>query len=190
MPTQEENLALISNASLLQTEAVVALKVSLTQLVTDATNQFMATIERVNELSSVDNVADTNKIISTLMQAALNTKQATLVSGENISPINGQSLLTGMPLVIERSATSLNKIAYENRSNLRTETPEFDDSTMVEGLGLFMWVNSKGEPDDDETCFTTTTGQWLLMIPAYEWGEAHSLIKNSVIREYIDDNNN
>lgn len=44
-------------------------------------------------LANVDNTADINKPVSTAQQAALNTKQATLVSGTSIKTVGGISLL-------------------------------------------------------------------------------------------------
>lgn len=44
-------------------------------------------------LGNVNNTSDADKPISTAVQAALNAKQATLVSGTNIKTVNGQSLL-------------------------------------------------------------------------------------------------
>lgn len=44
-------------------------------------------------LGNVDNTSDLNKPISTATQTALDTKQATLVSGTNIKTVNGNSLL-------------------------------------------------------------------------------------------------
>lgn len=44
-------------------------------------------------LGSVDNTSDNNKPISAATQTALNTKQATLVSGTNIKTVGGQSLV-------------------------------------------------------------------------------------------------
>lgn len=44
-------------------------------------------------LGNVDNTTDLAKPISTLTQTALNTKQATLVSGTNIKTVNGVSVL-------------------------------------------------------------------------------------------------
>ena len=44
-------------------------------------------------LGNVDNTADVDKPISTFVQAALDTKQNTLVSGANIKTINGASIL-------------------------------------------------------------------------------------------------
>jgi hypothetical protein len=187
MTTQEEQLALISTASLAQTQAVLDLKQSLTLLVTAATDQFTATIARVNALQNVNNTADIDKVLSTLMQEALALKQSLLVSGQNISTVNGKSLLGGEPLVIERSATSLNRVSYDNRNLLRESISEVDDSTVVEGLGLFMWVNSKEEPDDDETCFTTLYGQWLLETPAWDLLLAWSMHETSYINDLQED---
>lgn len=51
-------------------------------------------------LSNVDNTSDVNKPISTATQTALNTKQATLVSGTNIKTINGNSILGGGDITI------------------------------------------------------------------------------------------
>ncbi len=44
-------------------------------------------------LGNVDNTADSAKPVSTAQQTALDTKQATLVSGTNIKTVNGNSLL-------------------------------------------------------------------------------------------------
>ncbi len=185
--TQEQQLASISTATSLQTQAVLDLKTALTQMVTDATNQFTATIARVNTLNNVQNTADLNKVISTLAKIAIDLKQDLLVSGQNISTINGFSILGGLPLVIERSATSLNRVLYDNRNALRTATPQVDDSTMVEGLGLFMWTNSKLEPDDDETCFTTATGQWLLQAPSWDLIDSWNLHETSFTEDWRED---
>lgn len=187
--TQEDQLASISNATLLQTQSVLELKATLTQMVTNATNQFTATIARVVELNKVDNVADAKKAISELAWLELNKKQATLVSGQNISTVNGMSLLSGDPLAIERSATSLRRITYDNRGVLRTPvlTPQVDDSTLVESLGLFMWINTKLEPDDDETCFTTETGQWLLQAPAWDLVDAWISQERAVTDDWRED---
>lgn len=185
--TQEQQLASISTATALQTQAVLELKTALTLLVTNATNQFNATIARVAELNKVDNIADAKKAISELAWLELNKKQDALVSGLNISTVNGQSLTSGLPLVIERSATSLNKITYDNRGNLRSTTSQVDDATMVDGLGLFMWVNTKLEPDDDETCFTTAAGQWLLQAPSWELIDAWNLHDASYTEDWRED---
>lgn len=157
--------------------------------VTTAVAAFTAVTTRVNTgLNNLDNTADINKPVSTATITALATKQATLVDGLNISTVNGVSLLSGSPLVIVRSATSLNRILYDNRANLRATTSQLDDTTVVEGLGLFMWANTQLEPDDDETCFnTTTTGQWLLQVPAWELIDAWNLFEASTVDDWRED---
>lgn len=157
-------------------------------LVSNTISAFTATTERVNNgLNNVDNTQDANKPISNLAQAAINTRQEKLISGLNISTVNGFSLLDGKPLVIVRSATSLNKINYSDRSTLRTTISQVDDSTVVEGLGLFMFVDSFEEPDDDETCFTTSYGQWLLRLPSWDIIDAWNLIEKSFLDDLIED---
>lgn len=157
----------------------------------EAILSFYEVTDRVTSgLNNVNNTSDTSKPISTLTQTALNGKQGTLVSGTNISTINGQSLLSGNPLVIARSATSLNQVNYEDRATLRSLSPEIDDSAVLSGVGFFMWVDSQDEPDDDETCFTTATGQWLLQAPSWDLIDAWNLIEKSYVDDFIEDESN
>jgi hypothetical protein len=163
--------------------------------VTSAVASFAATTSTVdNDLNLVDNVPDADKPVSTATQNALNDKQVTLVSGSNISTINGLSILSGTPLVVERGATSLVSLAYEDRGTLKSDPtggnpPNIvDDSVVVEGLGMFMWVDTQLEPDDDETCFSTpSTGQWLLVTPAFDFIEAYELVEDAYVDEFIED---
>lgn len=178
--------------------SVAALTTSTTALITAVGGQqtqvsasvsaFSTTTNRVNTgLNNVDNTSDANKPVSSATQTAVNLKQNTLVSGVNISTVNGVSLLGGTPLVIVRSATSLNKVAYEDRGTLRSTISELDDSTLVDGLGLFMWVNNTDEPDDDETCFTTSTGQWLLKSPSWDLIDSYNLFNESILNDWMED---
>lgn len=196
MPTQEEQLGFISDAVLLETQAVIALKDSLTALVNASVAAFAVTIGRVAELDEVENTADKDKIISDLTLLEIAKKQDVLVDGLNLSTVNGISLLSGTPLVVERSATSLVSLNYESRGSLRSPAnplPVKDDSVVIEGLGLFMYVGSTVEPDDDETCFTAKDpvsaapiGQWLLRVPSFEWQDAHLQLELTPIREWIE----
>ena len=192
--------------------SVAALTTSTTALLTAVGTQqtavatavagFATTTARVAALDKVENTTDLGKRISTAVQAALDAKQPTLESGVNISTVNGQSLLGGQPLVIARSATSLNSVLYDNRATLRATTSQVDDSTLVEGLGLFMWVNTQTEPDDDETCFntpavsalvlgvltvTTPAGQWLLQAPSLDLIAAWNLHETAYTDDWRED---
>ncbi len=51
-------------------------------------------------------------------------------------------------------------IPYEGRGTLRTNTTA--TRAIVDGLGLFVFEVGSTEPDDDESCFATGTGRWLL----------------------------
>jgi hypothetical protein len=156
---------------------------------------FAATTDTVdNDLNLVDNTADLDKPISTAAQTELDLKQLALVSGVNISTINGSSILSGVPLVVERSATSLASLPYDERGTLKIDPAignpanVVDDSVVVEGLGTFMWVDTQLEPDDDETCFSTpSSGQWLLAVPAYDLIAAYQLVEDAVVDEFIED---
>jgi hypothetical protein len=161
--------------------------------VDDAVEQFTASIDTINnDLNNVDNTSDADKPLSDAGQIALDAKQSTLVSGTNISTINGVSVLEGGDLVIARSPTSLAKIGYEERGTLTSDPvlPNLpnvvDDSIIVEGIGLLMWHDTLDEPDDDETCFSTPSGQWLLHLPEYDLLSAWSLVEDS-LRDELDE---
>lgn len=180
----ESSVADLTSATTALTNAVGLQQIS----VTNAVAAFTATTSRVNKgLNNVDNTHDVDKPVSDAVRDALSLKQVTLVSGLNISTVNGLSLLGGSPLVIARSATSLNRVAYDNRAMLRSSVSQVDDSTMVDGLGLFMWIDSKDEPDDDETCFTTATGQWLLQAPSWELIDAWRFFDVSARDDWRED---
>jgi hypothetical protein len=139
-----------------------------------------------NDLNLVDNTADADKPVSAAGQTALDLKLTT----SSLSTVNGVALNLGGDLVIARSATSLVSKAYDDREDLR-DVPSvasiLDDSAVIEGLGLFMFVTTQDEPDDDETCFTPTTGQWLLAVPAYDLLAAIALVEESYRDELDED---
>jgi hypothetical protein len=179
----EDGLATIAAATTALTQVALAQQASIEL----ALAGFATTTARVNALNLVDNTADTDKPVSDAAQSELNAKQATLVSGVNIKRVNGVDLTGSGDIVIVRSATSLNVVAYGDRGTLRLMSPEVDDSTVVEGLGLFMYVASKVEPDEDETCFTTALGQWLLRTPAPDVLEAWAFWDKSYSDDWRED---
>tara|TARA_R110000782_G_scaffold3701_5_gene13467 strand:+ start:3651 stop:4286 length:636 start_codon:yes stop_codon:yes gene_type:complete len=194
MSLETDALDAVALATTNQTIAANALKNAIESL----TIAYASTKNKVDtELNSVDNTSDADKIISNLMVTALNTKQATLVSGGNIATINGLSLLEHTALLIASSPTSLTSANYEERENLRlpsTPQPILGDALILEFLGLFQFYDTVEEPDDDETCFTVIHnstglpyGQWLLRVPSYEWTEAHEKIESRALEERRDD---
>jgi hypothetical protein len=51
---------------------------------------------------------------------------------------------------------------YDSRSDLRGMVPPDGTLAVVSSLGLFTHVVGSTEVDDDESCFATSTGRWLL----------------------------
>jgi hypothetical protein len=169
----ETEVAGLTSATTALTNAVAQQQLNVSSSVAN----FADIINKVNtEVNLVDNTSDADKPLSDAAITESATKQATLVDGVNISTVNGVSLLGGTPLVIERSKTELETLIYENRGNLRTPStplPSSDDSVVIEGIGLLIFVGTTLEPDDDETCFTAVDpvtsipfGQWLLNVAA------------------------
>jgi hypothetical protein len=91
-----------SVAALTTSTSALTTAVGIQQLaVTAAVNGMTSVTTRVNNgLNNVDNTRDIDKPVSTATASALAAKQATLVSGLNISTVNGQSLLSGEPLLL------------------------------------------------------------------------------------------
>ncbi len=80
--------------------------------------------------------------------------------GDGISSIAGVSSVNGMTGNVTLPPTQ--SLAYNNRANLRSQSPAAGALAIVDGLGLFVWESGSSEPDDDESCFATATGRWLL----------------------------
>jgi hypothetical protein len=70
-------------------------------------------------------------------------------------------------------------ITYDNRGDLRT-LPDLTAIVLVDSIGLFRHVTGSTEPDDDETCFATATGRWLLECPNWNYIEAQIPVNNDV----------
>jgi len=67
-------------------------------------------------------------------------------------------------------------VTYDNRASLRSLTPATGDQITVEGLGLFVWTAGSTEIDDDETCFATASGCWLLEAANWELVDSYDTV--------------
>lgn len=137
-------------------------------------------------LGNVDNTSDADKPISTATQNELNAKQDTLVSGTSIKTINGTSVLGSGDLVVEGGA-GISFYTYDDRSTLRTTAADAGDLALVDGLGLFIFDVGSDEPDDDESCFATATGRWLLQAVHWDVVDAWQLPEVEERNEYDED---
>jgi hypothetical protein len=81
--------------------------------------------------------------------------------------------------------TSLLALSYDNRADLRTD--ETSGWAVVDGLGLFQYVAGSDEPDDDESCFATTNGRWLLQAVHWDVVDAWQLPDDEVRDEADED---
>lgn len=80
------------------------------------------------------------------------------LSGPLVLPGNPSTALHAVPKQYV-DAQALAKILYADRATLRASET---GTAIIEGLGLFVWSAGSAELDDDETCFATTSGRWLL----------------------------
>ena len=63
---------------------------------------------------------------------------------------------------------SVEHCTYNNRASLRSLAPSENALYIVDHLGLFRFAEGSDEPDDDETCFRTSTGAWVLDAPHFD----------------------
>jgi hypothetical protein len=194
----EVEVAALTSATTALTNAVAVQQTN----VNNSVNNFNSAVEVFTEVSSklsnVDNTSDEDKEISTPVAEALAEKQDKLVSGENVSTINGQDILGGEPLVIARGRVEIPVLKYEDRNDLRfpvVPIPLLGDIVQIPHLGELQFIDTLEYIDDDEMAFeavspadgVTPIGQWYLSNPAYEWLEAQQLFEHAVIYEWIED---
>lgn len=102
---------------------------------------------------------------------------------QNLETQNRDNLVAAINEVLKES--KLRTLAYDDRGLLRTEVPISHGAIMVEGLGLFSHTVGTDEPDDDESCFKTSKGAWLLTAMSWDLFNAWSLVEQDVIDQRI-----
>lgn len=106
------------------------------------------------------------------------------------APTTAWGDITGAPTTLPGfgiNYLNTNLVAYDSRATLRSLTPASGDLMLVEFLGLFRWVSGSTEPDDDETCFVTTSGAWLLECPHWDLVDATQYPDESAQDDRIED---
>jgi hypothetical protein len=83
-----------------------------------------------------------------------------------------------------REAAGITQFAWDDRGELRTANPAAGDYAIVEGLGMFRYYPGSTEPDDDESCFATAGGRWLIELVTWDFIQAWDL----PWRDYIESN--
>ena len=93
--------------------------------------------------------------------------------GDGISAVAGVASINGMTGNVTLPPPQ--SLGYDNRATLRSQTPAAGEQAIVDGLGLFVWESASTEPDDDESCFATATGRWLLQAAHWDLVDAWQL---------------
>jgi hypothetical protein len=75
---------------------------------------------------------------------------------------------------------------YVNRNDLRSVDGPADSYALIQDLGLFKWESGSTEPDDDESCFATTSGRWLIEAVHWDVVDSWNEPDNDVRDGYID----
>lgn len=76
-------------------------------------------------------------------------------------------------------------VDYDDRGTLRSTTD--GRLALVESLGLFRFVSGSTEPDDDESCFATATGRWLLQAAHWDLVDTWQLPDDEARDAYDED---
>lgn len=86
----------------------------------------------------------------------------------NATTASGAGSYSAWNISVSAGPQGVTRIAYANRGTLRSTVPIEAASMLVEGLGLFSYAGGSTEIDDDETCFATGGGRWLLEAASVE----------------------
>ena len=92
---------------------------------------------------------------------------AASIAGGPVASVNGMTGVVTLALIASYE--------YDNRAALRSLSPANGDAKVVKGLGMFIWESGSTEPDDDESCFATATGRWLLQAAHWDLVDAWQL---------------
>lgn len=84
-------------------------------------------------------------------------------------------------------SASLGVVEYDSRGSLRGMTPSAGQHITVDGLGIFGWSAGSTEPDDDESCFATASGCWLLQAVHWDLVDAWQAPDDASRDEYDED---
>lgn len=93
----------------------------------------------------------------------------------------------GVSIDWAKSGGGLDVFAYDNRALLRAVTATAGDQAIVEGLGLFVFAAASTEPDDDESCFATASGRWLLEAAHWDLVDSWQAPDDQVIEDFQAD---
>lgn len=83
------------------------------------------------------------------------------------------------------SGVALTSCSYDDRGGLRSNVS--GSYAIVDSLGLFKHVVGSDEPDDDESCFATDSGRWLLEAAHWDLIDAWRMVDEEAQNDAIED---
>ena len=121
--------------------------------------------------------------------SALASDLSTISQKPSEAPADGKQYARKDAAWVEVAAggTSIAPLAYDSRASLRSTTPTVGDLALIDGLGLYQWTAGSTEPDDDESCFATASGRWLLMCPHWDVVNDWQLPDDSMQDDKVED---
>lgn len=117
------------------------------------------------------------------LSQAYSESVATLVEGT----INDSVVSTTTTFSSSKIKQMIITYTYDDRDNLRSLTPDNNEIAIVDGLGFFVFKAGSDEPDDDESCFATASGKWLLEAVHWDVVDAWQLPDDSVRDEFDEE---
>lgn len=104
---------------------------------------------------------------------------AASIAGGPVTSVNGMTGIVTLALIASYE--------YDNRAALRSLSPANGDAAVVKGLGMFLWESGSTEPDDDESCFATASGCWLLAAAGWDLVDAWQAPDQQVLADDDED---
>lgn len=122
-------------------------------------------------LSNLDNSKmPANRVASSSVLGGVKVGGGLVISEAGALAVSGDAYYDKPQINALIAAGKVLPVAYEQRATLRAIAQIADGSmALVAGLGLFAFAQGSTEPDDDETCFSTATGCWLMQTPSADW---------------------
>lgn len=125
-------------------------------------------------VSSTTKVINLNADLLDGYNTSVSSSPNTVVVRDGTSTIfgkfNGEAAISGGTIdsvIITNSNVGGIVISYDNRATIRSM--ESNSPITIQELGVFTWYSGTADLDDDETCFLTTNGRWLLESVNYDY---------------------
>lgn len=97
-----------------------------------------------------------------------------------LKTVGGQSIIGTGNITV-----AIPVLPYDSRNTLRTLTPANGDQYIVTDLGLFVFYLGDTSIDDDESCFATATGRWLIQAISWDFLEAWTMPRESLQEQQL-----